>query len=372
MRPGHGIRLSPWLEVQPWARLGATYDSNVFRSAFDERDDVLCELGGGIEAVAKSRHFSAGAGYTINRRTYLTESGLDSFDHLLHAELGAREIGLLEEARAGGSLVIETRPADPRLQGDGGVVDRTSADLDGAATLRIVRWWAVRAEGDLTYEDQEPSDPIDASLERFDHEGWAGRGILDLRPRQNLSFLAGAEVRDLIYTNEEQAVAPDLRVVGGFVGGEVRGRRLSAELRLGWEEAEVLKERGDPRASAPRGPTMLLRLGWQATRLTLVSLEAQRHIDFSTTNSSQTTTSLGAELRQSLSRTVALELRLGWEQRDPEIGSTLNVVRAGVGVGWRVLEWLSVGGEVGWDHWRRSQDDEVDAFRVGAWVMVAP
>lgn len=372
-----GIQLSPWLSAHPYARFSAHYESNVFRSVEDPVADGILEAQAGIVlTIRPGPRLSASVGYSIAQRTYIDNSELSGTDHRAFATLGYRTRRI--ELSIRGSIAYLFRPIDPRLDtDDDGIADSGGGmrqlDANGLASLlvRLSRRFAVRGEGQLTYADYTPDDEENEAIERFDHQGWTGRGILEVAITRTVSALAGAEVRDLLYTSD-QAIAPDLRVFGVFAGGVVRGRLIEGELRVGYEQSAILEARQDPDPDELGGPTLALRLGWQATPLTLVSFEASRRIEFSTGISSQIASRLLLEVRQGLTRTVDVFGRIGWELREGQDQDDLYTYRLGAGISWRILDWLTVGSDAGWDRFERGSLDPADSFRIGCWVMVAP
>jgi hypothetical protein len=372
-----GIQLSPWLTAHPFARFSAHYESNIFRSVEDPVSDGVLESQAGIVlTIRPGPRLSASVGYSIAQRTYVDDSELSGTDHRAFVALGHRTRRV--ELTLRGSAAYLFRPIDPRLDtNDDGVADSEGGvrqlDANALASLlvRLSRRFAVRGEGQLTYADYTPDDEENEAIERFDHQGWTGRGILEVSITRTISALGGAEVRDLLYTSD-QAIAPDLRVYGVFVGGAVRGPVLEGELRIGYEQSSVLKARLDPDPDEPGGPLLALRLGWQATPRTLVALEATRRIEFSTGISSQVASRLLLEVRQGLTRTVDVFGRIGWELRQSDAQDDLYTYRLGAGISWRILDWLTVGSDAGWDRFERGSNDPADALRIGCWVMLAP
>lgn len=370
---GDGLRLHPRVVLRPYLRLAAVYDDNVFRTAADEQDDWLLEARTGVDLdLALRRNVRAGVGYSFGYRTYVDESDLNGIDHRGHANLGM-ELKRIDLRLAGHWSRLD-RPFNPRVT-EGLGLDAAGQlrrqNLDGLASVRVrlTDHFAVRGEGQLYTEEYRTLDGPEG-VEAFDNRGWAGRGILDWMVNRRISLLLGAEMREIIYTNEA-AIAPDLRIYGGFGGVEARLRRLELQLRLGYAVSEVTKTRLDPDPSEPSGFTAALRAVWKPLRFTEVLAELSRRIDVSTTAQSEVDTRFGVEVRQGITREVALFLRAAYEHHDRTRGPTLHVFRVSGGPSWRPLPWLTLGVEAGWTGWRSSGQD-VDGTTVAVWVMFAP
>lgn len=370
---GDGLRPHPRVVLRPYLRLAAVHDDNIFRTPTSEDEDWILEARTGVDLdLALRRNVAASVGYSFGHRTYADEGDLSGTDHRGRAAL-TMELKRVD-LRLAGTWSRLDRPFDPRVTQalglpDGGQLRRQNFDGLAALRVRLTEHFAVRGEGHLTSEEYRSLDGPEG-VEAFDNRGWIARGMVDWMVDRRISLLLGAEVREIVYTNEA-AIAPDLRIHGGFVGVEARLRRLDLQLRLGYEAATVTRTRLDPDPPEPEGPTAALRAVWRPLRMTEVLAELSRRVDVSTTAQSEIDTRFGVELRQGLTRQVAFYVRAAYEHHDRTRGSTLHVFRLQGGPSWRPLDWLTLGLDVGWTGWR-SSGSEVDATTVGVWVMFAP
>lgn len=357
-----GIKLSPYVRVLPWARNATFHDTNIFRApAGEEVSDIEVTNTVGVDVIMQSRRLELDLGYTGTLRTWVDES--ETVDEH-RARLRFAAVGRLVSARARADAGWLARPDDPRFAG--ATVDRLVFDAGATVSVLLSRNVSLVPETYGTFTDFRERD-----LDRSDNLSWGGNLLLGLSPGGRVTILAGGGARILLYPGED-AVADDLRIYSAIIGVELRLRRLTGQIRVGYDWSEVIEERGgddDP----PRGFTTGIALAWQALRLTTISVDVTRGITFSTTSEAVFMTRAALAVTQQLPLRIAGTARVAWdlyEPTDDDQDPTVGVFGA-LGLAWEPRPWLQLGLEGSWfsrDNQGAAGDFEV--LRLGAAITL--
>lgn len=335
---GQGLRLSRYVTLSPYYRGGAFYDSNVFRDPDEQAvEDVELINTLGIDLAVVGRRFELEAGYAGSSRVFVDQ---DSWSDEHRARLNFAAVGRAASIRARAALAWLARPDDPRFAR--ATVKRSIYDVGGAVAVRLTRTISLLPEVFGSYTDLRTEE-----FDFADNATYGGNLLLSLSPRGRVAFFGGVGVRELIYTNSQEARAPDLRIYTLLVGIESRFTRgITGQVRVGYDWSEILERRSFPEdEDPPTGFVTNAALRWQLLRTTALTLDATRQVDFSTTTTPVWRTRVGLGLEQALLSTVGATLNVAWDQIDAIDGGRGRVQSWLIsgGLAWAPRPWFQVG-----------------------------
>lgn len=333
---GTGLKLTPWLQVQPWVRNATFYDSNIFRAPEGEEvADVEITNTIGIDVAATTRRTELDIGYTATLRTWLDSNGTAD-EH--RGRLRFAAVGRLLSARARLDAGLLSRPDDPRFTG--AAVDRFILDAGGSLAINLSRNVSLVPETFASYQDFRGGQ-----FDRNDTMSYGGNLLVGLSPGGRVTVLLGGGYRELRYTSDD-AIASDLAIYSAILGLELRLRRLSGQVRVGYDWSRIIDERQAGDEEPPRGLTTGIALTWQALRLTTVTFDVTRGINFTTTATPVFTTRAGVTITQQLPLQIAGTARLMYEVFEPSGGGdSVDSVFGALGLAWEPRRWLQLGVE---------------------------
>lgn len=344
MRPvppalGQGLQLSRSVRLSPFYRGGVFYDSNVYRDASgQEVDDIELTNTLGVDLAVVRRRFELEVGYAGSYRTFVDQEDVSNDEH--RARLNFAAVGRAVSIRARGAVAFLARPDDPRF--NQATVERRIYDGGAALALRLTRTISLLPELFASYQDLRGDE-----LERADNATLGGNLLLSLSPRGRLAFVAGFGARELVYTNDDAAIAPDLRIYSLILGVDARLlRSITGQMRVGYDWSEILERRGFPEdEDAPAGFVANGALRWDVLRTTALILDVTRQVDFTTTTSPVWLTRVGLGLEQALLPSLSANVRVSWEEIEAIAGvrGRLRSTFFSAGLGWAPRPWVQLG-----------------------------
>lgn len=361
---GTGIRLRPWLVFQPSYRLAVFYDDNIFRQGFSSREEdieITNTLTGRIAATRD--RWDAAISYSAIFRNFVDNDNADSVDHQVNTSAGLRFNRVT--FRLGGGLSLNSRPTDPQFGGD--QQRRMTAQGSLTTTVTITQRIGLQIESQVNRIDFR-----DRAFDFFDQLGYGVQGYVSFDPNIPVTFLAGGGYRELLYTNDDDAIAPDISFVSVLAGVSVATAddQFTFDLRGGYEIGDIIKRRTfDPNRNAPEGIFVSAAGGWVPNQLTSFTLTLTRQITFSAQADTLTLTRIDFAVTRALPLNTSAFFRVGWGLQDNRDGPARRSTDVTLGGTWDPLAWLSVGLQSSYLG-SRSRAGSYGVFRVGMSVTL--